>query len=209
MFTGIVEAMCPVAELRRGATWRVTVDLGELADGVKLGDSVSINGVCLTVAGLAGARASFDAIGETIGRTALARLVLGERVNVERALRLGDRVGGHFVAGHVDGVGTIRSKHEAPDQTLVRVAASPELTALMATKGSVAVDGVSLTLTDVARDTFAVALIPYTLGETTLGRKGAGDPVNVEVDVLARYVARMLRRDDGLTEGFLAEHGFC
>ena len=209
MFTGIIESMCPVVALRRGATWRLTVDLGELADDAKLGDSISINGVCLTVAALSGSRASFDAIGETIERSALARLAEGERVNVERSLRMGDRFGGHFVAGHVDGVGTIRAKDERPTQTVVRVAVAPELTKLMATKGSVAVDGVSLTLVDVTRDSFAVALIPFTLAETTLGTKRSGDPVNVEVDLLARYVARLLGHDDPLSETFLREHGFC
>ena len=209
MFTGTIEALCPVAELRRGATWRLTLDLGGLADDARLGDSIAVNGVCLTVAALSGTRASFDAIGETIGRSALARLGEGERVNVERSLRVGQRLGGHFVAGHVDGVGTIRAKDEQPEQTLVRVAVSPELTKLMATKGSVAVDGVSLTLVDVKRDEFAVALIPYTLRETTLGVKRAGAPVNVEVDLLARYVARLLGRDDGLSEDFLREHGYC
>jgi len=209
MFTGIVEAMCPVVGLRRGATWRIILDLGGLAEDTKLGDSIAVNGVCLTVAALSGTQASFDAIGETIGRTALARLAEGERVNVERSLRMGDRISGHFVAGHVDGVGTIRAKDERPEQAVVRVAVAPELTALMAVKGSVAVDGVSLTLVDVSRDSFAVALIPYTLAETTLGIKGAGDPVNVEIDLLARYVARLLGRGAGLSEGFLHEHGFC
>ncbi len=209
MFTGIVEAMCPVVGLRRGATWRIILDLGGLAEDTKLGDSIAVNGVCLTVAALSGTQASFDAIGETIGRTALARLAEGERVNVERSLRMGDRISGHFVAGHVDGVGTIRAKDERPEQAVVRVAVAPELTALMAVKGSVAVDGVSLTLVDVSRDSFAVALIPYTLAETTLGIKGAGDPVNVEIDLLARYVARLLGRGAGLSEGLLHEHGFC
>lgn len=208
MFTGIIEALCRVAELRRGAVWRLAIDLGGLADDVKLGDSIAINGVCLTVAELDGTRAAFDAIGETMGRTALARLAQGDRVNVERSLRVGDRLGGHFVAGHVDGVGTLRAKEERPEQTVVRVAVGPELTRLMATKGSVAVDGISLTLVDVARDSFAVALIPHTLRETTLGFKAAGDPVNVEVDLLARYVAKMLGRDEGLSEDLLREHGF-
>jgi riboflavin synthase len=209
MFTGIIEGLCPVAAVRRGATWRLTIDLGRLAEGVRLGDSIALNGVCLTVAELGGTRASFDAIGETLGRTALARLAEGDRLNVERSLRVGDRLGGHFVAGHVDAVGIIRSKEARPDQTLLRVAVGPDLLRLMAVKGSVAVDGVSLTLVDVAPDSFAVALIPYTLRETTLGFKSAGDPVNVEVDLLARYVARLLGREGGLSEDFLREHGFC
>jgi len=209
MFTGIIESMCPVVGLRRGATWRLTLDLGALADDVALGDSIAVSGVCLTVAALRGSRASFDAIAETMGRTALARLAEGQRVNVERSLRVGDRIGGHFVAGHVDGVGTIRAKEERPEQTVVRVAAPPGLTGLLAPKGSVAVDGVSLTLVDVGRDEFSVALIPYTLRGTTMGTKGPGEPVNVEADLLARYVARLLGRDQGLSGDFLREHGYC
>jgi len=208
VFTGIVEAMRPVTEVRRGAVWRLTVDLGPLAGDTKPGDSIAVNGVCLTVAELKGSRAAFDAIGETIGRTNLARLAQGQQVNIERSLRVGDRLGGHFVAGHVDGVGTIRAKEALRSETVLRVAVAPDLTKFMATKGSVAVDGVSLTLVDVAHDAFAVALIPYTLGETTLGIKGPGDTVNVEVDILARYVARQLG-GEGLAESTLREHGFC
>lgn len=208
MFTGIVEAMRPVVAIRKGATWRITVDLGHLAENMKPGDSVALNGVCLTVAALEGSRASFDAIGETIARTNLAGLSQGQKVNVERSLRLGDRLGGHLVAGHVDGIGIIRSKEKLPTETMLRVAVAPELTRFMAVKGSVAVDGVSLTLVDVGRDTFSVALIPYTLAETTLGIKGPGEPVNVEVDILARYVARQLGAK-GLSEDTLRKGGFC
>ncbi len=130
-------------------------------------------------------------------------------MNVERSLRVGDRLGGHFVAGHVDAVGTLRAKDQGPEQTLVRVAVPAELTALMALKGSVAVDGISLTLVDVEPDAFAVAIIPYTLAETTLGFKRPGDPVNVEADLLARYVARLLAQPPGLSEDTLRRHGFC
>ena len=208
MFTGIIEGMRPIVAVRRGATWRLTVDLGALAEGTKPGDSIAINGVCLTVAELEGTRASFDAIGETIGRTNLAALALGHKVNVERSLRVGDRLGGHFVAGHVDAVGTIRAKEKLPTETVLRLALPAELTRFIAAKGSVAVDGVSLTVVNVTHDTFAVALIPYTLAETTLGVKGPGDTVNVEVDILARYVARQLG-GEGVSAESLREHGFC
>jgi riboflavin synthase len=208
MFTGIVEGLGRVVAAERGAAWRLTVDLGPLADGTKAGDSIALNGVCLTVTRLDGTRAAFDAIGETIGRTNLARLAPGQQVNVERSLRVGGRLGGHFVAGHVDAVGTIRAREKQPAQTLLRVAVPAELTRFMAAKGSVAVDGVSLTVVDVGRDGFSVALIPYTLGETTLGTKGPGDTVNVEVDLLARYVARQVG-PKGLSEDALRESGFC
>jgi riboflavin synthase len=134
---------------------------------------------------------------------------VGDRVNTERALKIGDRMGGHFVAGHVDAMGTIRAKDEGREQVTVTVAVHPTLTRYMAPKGSVAVDGISLTLVDVGRDFFSVALIPYTLGETTLGTKRAGEPVNVEVDILARYVERMMGGQSGLTEESLRQHGFC
>ncbi|MFP4056338.1 MAG: riboflavin synthase [Candidatus Brocadiia bacterium] len=209
MFTGIIEAMVPVAELRRGDVWRLTLDLGALAEGVEPGHSIAVDGVCLTVAELDGSRASFDAIGETMGRTALARLRPGARVNVERALRAGDRLGGHFVAGHVDAVGTVEARQRQPEQTVLRVGVGAEVATLIAPKGSVAVDGVSLTVVEAAPTGFSVALIPYTLGETTLGTKGVGEAVNVEVDLLARYVARLLGGQGGLTEDFLREHGFC
>ena len=209
MFTGIVEGLCPVIGIQRGGTWRVSIELGELAADVKPGDSVAIDGACLTAVAVEGGRVDFEAIGETLARTTLKDLRVGRKVNIERSLRVGDRLGGHFVAGHVDAVGTIRAKEPRPDQTLLRVTIPAELMRFVAVKGSVAVDGVSLTVVEVGRDGFAVALIPFTLEHTTLGFKGPGDAVNVEVDLLARYVARQLEREGGLTEETLREHGFA
>lgn len=208
MFTGIVEGLCPVIAVRRGAVWRLTIGLGELADDVKPGDSVAIDGACLTAVAVEGSRVDFEAIGETLARTTLGSLNVGRKVNIERSLRVGDRLGGHFVAGHVDAVGTIRAKEPQANQTLLRVAVAAELMKFVAVKGSAAVDGVSLTVVETERDVFAVALIPFTLEHTTLGFKGPGDAVNVEVDLLARYVAKQLGSEGGLTEQTLREHGF-
>ena len=208
MFTGIVEGLCPVVAVRRGAVWRLTIELGELANDVKPGDSVAIDGACLTAVAVEGSRVDFEAIGETLARTTLASLSVGRKVNIERSLRVGDRLGGHFVAGHVDAVGMIRAKRPQPNQTLLRVAIPAELMRFVAVKGSVAVDGVSLTVVEVAREAFAVALIPFTLEHTTLGFKGPGDAVNVEVDLLARYVAKRLETEGAVTEQTLREHGF-
>ncbi len=208
MFTGIVEGLCPVVAVRRGAIWRMTIDLGKLAEDVKPGDSVAIDGACLTAVAVEGSRVDFEAIGETLARTTLGTLSVGRKVNIERSLRVGDRLGGHFVVGHVDAVGTIRAKEPQPSQTLLRAAIPAELMRFVAVKGSVAVDGVSLTVLEAERETFAVALIPFTLEHTTLGFKRPGDAVNVEVDLLARYVAKRLETEGGLKEQTLREHGF-
>ncbi len=171
---------------------RLLVDLGPLVDGVRVGDSVSLSGACLTVTALSGSRAAFDVVPETLGKTYLGDLAPGARLNVERALKAGDRFGGHFVQGHVDGVGRVARRAPEGTQETLEVACDPRLTDLMIEKGSVALDGVSLTLVGVAGGRFTVALIPHTLAVTTLGAKRAGDPVHVECDLIGKWVAKLL-----------------
>jgi riboflavin synthase len=203
MFTGLVEALATVVELRPeppGVLLIVSVPqlLGS-ADGecVCAGDSIALNGCCLTVVAASRDRLEFQAGEETLRRTNLGRLQPGSPINVERSLRLGDRMGGHFVTGHVDGLGTLHSRHDAGNWSTFWFRAPVELMRQMASKGSVAVDGVSLTLVDVEAERFSIALIPHTLSVTTLGRRQPGDTVNLETDVLAKYVERRLTADGG------------
>jgi riboflavin synthase len=172
-----------------------------------VGDSVAINGACLTVVERVGDQCRFQAGPETLRRTNLGELGPGQRVNLERALRVGDRLGGHFVQGHVDGLGRIAQRIGQRDWELVWFRCPVELAAQMVPKGSVAVDGVSLTLVDVAGDRFSVALIPHTLANTTLGSKPVGASVNLETDLLGKYVWKCLR-GPGVTLEMLRDAGF-
>jgi riboflavin synthase len=198
MFTGIIEHVGLVkrADPRPEGGARFAVDLGPLAEGLRAGDSVAVSGCCLTVVSLAESVAEFDVIAESIERTWFGSLRAGARVNLERALRLGARLDGHIVQGHVDGVARIASREEARGEVRLDVEADAHLVADMVEKGSVALDGVSLTLTHVAaagaRGRFGVALIPHTLAVTTLGDRRAGDPLNVETDVLGKWVRRLV-----------------
>ena len=193
MFTGLIEAVGTVAGLeRRGTSARLRVDLGKAAEGVRPGDSIALAGCCQTVAAIAGALAEFDAVAETLAKTTLGRWQRGTRVNLERSLRPGDRLGGHFVAGHVDAPAAVVENRERADGWRLRVEAPAALMPEIAPKGSVAVDGVSLTVVDAGASGFSVALVPTTLRETTLGSLEAGDLVNLETDVLAKYVRRAL-----------------
>jgi len=212
MFTGIVRHVGAVTDVRPSrAGAALTVDLGPLAEGLALGDSVCVSGACLTVAGQDARRARFDVIGETLARTTLGLLRPGGKVNLERSLRLDQGLDGHLVQGHVDGVAEIRSVRRGTEYVL-ELAAARELTGQMVPKGSVAVDGVSLTLVSVAEGAFSVALIPTTLDETTLGRLAAGDKVNIETDIIGKYVLRYLAAlvaaDGGLTVEKLKQAGF-
>jgi len=193
MFTGLIETIGRVVSAERMAGGvRLRVDLGPAADGVRPGDSVNLSGACQTVAAVAGTVADVDTVAETLARTTLGSWRTGTAVNVERSLRPGDRLGGHFVAGHVDAAGRIIENRERAGEWVLRVEAPAALAPEIAPKGSVAVDGVSLTVVEAGPPAFSVALIPTTLRETTLGRLGPGDRVNLETDLLAKYVRRAL-----------------
>jgi riboflavin synthase len=216
MFTGIIEAIGTVREfVRRTGGARTSIAAGPLVEGLRAGDSIAVDGACLTATAITGDGFTCDLSDETLRRTTLGSLRAGSRVNLERPLRLGDRLGGHLVAGHVDAVGEIVSRTPEGDGEFWRFRFPREWAPLLVMKGSIAVDGISLTVADLTRDTFGAALIPHTLRHTTLGSKRAGDPVNLEADLLAKHVARLLAgRSDltgqgGLTLAFLEEHGFA
>lgn len=196
MFTGLVEAVGVVAALQQngpGVDLIVEIPNG-LADGeeARIGESVALNGCCLTIVSRNGNRWTFQAGAETLSRTNLGTLSVGDPLNIERSLRAGDRLGGHIVQGHIDGVGRVASVLPDGDWTTMRFSVSAALTRQMVPKGSVAVDGVSLTLVDVERTEVSVALIPHTLKATTLGRRRPGDAVNIETDIIGKYMDKML-----------------
>ncbi|HJQ50192.1 MAG TPA: riboflavin synthase [Gaiellaceae bacterium] len=189
MFTGIVREVGTVAAFDGS---RLVVGAPEMAAGVAVGDSVSIAGVCLTVVEMKDGRLAFDVVPETLSRTALGGLASGDRLNLEPALRVGDPLGGHVVQGHVDAVGRVRSVTPEGDSRRVWIEADDAIVRYCLEKGSIAVDGVSLTVAALDDDGFEVALIPHTLAVTTLGSLAPGDEVNLEVDVLAKVVERLL-----------------
>jgi riboflavin synthase len=193
MFSGIVEALGRVADIiSEPPGCRLVIEEKMIADTVKAADSVAVNGCCLTVIEKKDSTFAFQAGPETLARTNLGKLVSGSPVNLERALALGDRLGGHFVSGHIDGQAELARIDNHGDWQDYYFAVPQELAAQMASKGSVAVDGVSLTLVRCDRDMFSVALIPYTLKVTTLGNCKIGDKVNIETDILAKYVQRLI-----------------
>lgn len=193
MFTGLVEAMGEVVAIQaRPPGVRLVVRNATIAGDAKIGDSISVNGCCLTVVELGSEDFSFDAGEETLSRTNLSRLAERSRVNLERSLQLGDRLGGHLVMGHIDAVGRLDERHDDDDWSKFWFRVPRQLTRQMASKGSVAVDGISLTLVDVEDERFSVALIPHTLQATTLGTLQVGGEVNIETDLLAKYVERQL-----------------
>ena len=191
MFTGLIREVGTVRSLTGG---RLTLDALETAPGAAIGDSIAVDGVCLTVVERNGAALSFDAVPETLARTSLGALAAGSRVNIEPALRAGDALGGHYVQGHVDGVGTVRTVETEGEGRRIWLDASADLLRYVAEKGSIAVQGTSLTVAAVDHQGFAVALIPHTLEATTLDDLTPGSKVNLETDVLAKYVERLLPR---------------
>ena len=210
MFTGLVAEMGEVLSLKKrdnGAT--LFLDAKSLAKDAVLGDSISVNGTCLTVVEIKGGTLAFDISDETLRSTNLGRLTKGTGVNLEPSLRLDSRLGGHFVTGHIDGVGTIRTKARTGDVYKIVIAADDGLTGFLVEKGSVAVDGISLTVVDVMKDGFSVVIIPHTASLTTIGFKGPGETVNIEVDILGKYVAKFLQKGkDSRFMQTLSKEGF-
>ena len=193
MFTGLIELKAPVSEiLPDGSGKRLTIRHAGLAGQLAIGDSVSVSGCCLTVVAVVNDLFSFDAGSETLSRTTLGRLQLGSEVNLEQSLAVGDALGGHFVTGHVDDVGQLASRCDDGEWSEFRFTVPERLTGQMTSKGSVTVDGVSLTLVEVEKREFSIALIPHTLSVTTLGGLQPGDEVNIETDILAKYVTQQV-----------------
>lgn len=193
MFTGLIEELGQVRGLeRQGNLQRLEIGAGKVLEDARIGDSVSVDGACQTIVDLKGRSLWVESVEETLLRTTLGELHRGDQVNLERALRSGDRLGGHLVLGHVDGVGSIRRMDHRADGSLLEVAPPEELMRYIAAKGSIAIDGISLTTASLGAASFTVAIIPHTFEHTTLPGVRVGDRVNLEVDVLARYVERQL-----------------
>ena len=206
MFTGIVEEIGTVREASRE---RLTFEAHNVLEGMKAGDSIAVNGVCLTVVSLENHSFSVNVMPETLRCTNLGRLCYGDQVNLERALVLGGRLGGHLVLGHVDDTGEVLEVSSEETACIVRISAPDKLMPYIVDKGFVAVDGVSLTIADLDASSFVVSLVAYTKENTTLGRKRPGDIVNLEADILAKYVESLKeRKGQGLNSEFLREYGF-
>jgi riboflavin synthase len=206
MFTGIVEEIGIVRETSRD---RLAFEACEVLDGTRTGDSIAVNGVCLTVISLEDRGFAVNVMPETLRHTNLGGLHYGDRVNLERALLLGGRLGGHWVLGHVDDTGEVVNVVGEEEAQIVRISAPDRLMPYIARKGFIAVDGVSLTIADLDDVSFVVSLVAYTREGTTLGRKRPGDIVNLEVDILAKYVEHLKEREgQRLTPDFLREYGF-
>ena len=212
MFTGLIEETGAVRSVRRaGRSLHLTVAASRVLEGIRIGDSIAVNGVCLTVVAFHHDTFTADVMPETYDKTNLSRLAPGAPVNLERTLAVGDRFGGHIVQGHVDGTGTILAMKRYEIAVLVTVGAPPELLRYLVPKGSVAIDGISLTVVDVGPDRFQVSLIPHSMAHTTMVGRKPGDTVNLEIDILAKYVERLLQNQPShspITEAFLREHGF-
>jgi riboflavin synthase len=216
MFTGLIEEMGSVRSMVRGSkSVRLTVAANKVLSDVKLGDSIAVNGTCLTVVEFSASAFTADVMPETVDRTSLAGLKTGDKVNLERTMAVGDRLGGHIVTGHIDGIGIIQSKRRYDNALIIDIDAPEHVMKYIVEKGSIAIDGISLTVVNHSDTAFTVSLIPHTASITTLGFKKEGDPVNLETDILGKYVERFLKRDEikiaspkGITLDFLAEKGF-
>ncbi|MEW6162067.1 MAG: riboflavin synthase [Nitrospirota bacterium] len=210
MFTGIIVEMGEVTSIEKKGIVHLSLNSREIIKDARIGDSISVNGVCLTAVDIKGGTVRFDLSDETLRSTNLGQLRPGDRVNLEPSLRPDSKLGGHFVSGHVDGIGRIRSRTDIGDAFKIEIEAPPEIIGFLVEKGSVAVDGISLTVVNILKGSFTVVIIPHTARLTTMGFKGPGDTVNIEVDVIGKYVARFLRmerKDLGLMKT-LKEEGY-
>lgn len=195
MFTGIIKELGEVASLRKKSSGaELVIKSRTLPASSAIGDSIAINGVCLTVTEINGDTLKFDLSGETLKSSDLGNLKPGDRINLEPALRAQDPLGGHLVSGHVDAVGRIRSKKKTGETFTIEIEAPPQVLDYMVEKGSVTVDGISLTVVDVLKDSFTVVIIPHTAEVTTIGFKGVSSPVNLEADIIGKYVAKFVSR---------------
>ena len=215
MFTGIVEELGTIRSIRRGAASAVlSIGAEAVLSDLRIGDSVAVNGVCLTATGVDRSGFTADVMHETLQRSSLGALGPGSRVNLERAMAADGRFGGHIVSGHIDGTGTIAERRRDDNAVWYTVSAPPALLRYIVEKGSIAIDGISLTVASVEADRFSVSVIPHTAAVTLLGAKGPGDVVNLETDIIGKYVERLLRPADtpaarsGISLEFLAENGF-
>lgn len=217
MFTGIIEEVGVIRGIQPGAkSSRLTISAKKVLEGTKVGDSICTSGVCLTATTVNGDSFTVDVMAETMRRTKLGLLKVGSEVNLERALCLSTRLGGHIVSGHIDGTGTITNMEREDNAVWVTIAASPQILRYVIEKGSIAIDGISLTVATVSDSSFQVSIIPHTGAETTLLRQKVGDSVNLECDLIGKYVEKLLGmapqkeqpKENVVTEAFLAEHGF-
>ena len=216
MFTGLVAELGTVQHLaRQGNSYHLTVAAHKVMENLKIGDSVAVNGCCLTVVRMTESEFTADVMPETVRLTNIGLLKTGSKVNLERTLRLCDGLDGHIVSGHVEGLGTILEQRPEGIAVVTTIGASPELLKYIIKKGSIAIDGISLTVTEVTDTSFSVSLIPHTAKETTLGIKKVGEKVNLETDIIGKYVERMLSfqakplaKEEKLSMDFLAQNGF-
>jgi riboflavin synthase len=215
VFTGIIEEIGKIDQIKKAAASMVlSISARKILKDVHIGDSISINGVCLTVTSFTDSRFQVDVMPETFEATTLRDLTAGSRVNLERAMAAGGRFGGHFVNGHVDGIGTIKRLEQVENAVYVEISVPKELTPYFIMKGSVAIDGTSLTVFGLSDDSITVSLIPQTRGDTVLGQKKTGDKVNVECDVMAKYFQRFYeqaqrKESSKISYEFLSNHGFA
>lgn len=215
MFTGLVAELGTIKTMKKGAkSYQLTIEADKLAKTLKIGESIAVNGACLTVVAFTEKDFTVDVMPETVRMSTISSYKSGEKVNLEKTLRLQDGLDGHIVSGHIEGIGQIILKKKEDIASLVTIRTPAELTRYIIKKGSIAVDGISLTVTDVTEDTFTVSLIPHTAKETTLGFKNIGDSVNIETDIIGKYVERMLssscnkEKTAGLSKKTLFENGF-